>query len=69
VLSFRVDADYRDPMAGQAFRPFRVVHRWAEGQASKAHAQTITRLPAKYTIPCAAEPDMVSVAYEMPAAQ
>jgi hypothetical protein len=28
VQSFRVDADYRDPLAARTFRPFRVVHRW-----------------------------------------
>jgi len=67
VQSFRVDADYRDPMASKTVRPFRVVHRWQEGTQSKSHTETIGRLPAKYTIPAGAEPEMVSVSYEMAA--
>ncbi|MFI5457091.1 MAG: hypothetical protein ACHRXM_16725 [Isosphaerales bacterium] len=67
VQSFRVDADYRDPMASKTVHPFRVVHRWKEGTQSKSHSETIARLPASYTIPAGAEPQMVSVSYEMPA--
>ncbi len=65
VQSFRIDADYHDPMAARALRPFRVVHRWKEGAREKMHAETIARLPAKYTIQAASEPEMVSVGYEM----
>ena len=65
VQSFRVDADYRDPMAARAFRPFRVVHRWKEGGRERTHTETIARLPAKYTIQAGAEPEMASVSYEM----
>jgi len=67
VQSFRVDADYRDPMASKTVRPFRVVHRWNEGAQNKSHSETIARLPARYMIPAGAEPQMVSVSYEMPA--
>ena len=37
VQSFRIDADYRDPMAAGTIRPFQVVHRWKEGGRPKAH--------------------------------
>jgi hypothetical protein len=67
VLSFRIDADYRDSMAAQTLHPFRVVHRWTEGTKSKSHSQMITRLPARYTIVSGVEPLMVSVSYEMAA--
>ena len=67
VQSFRVDADYRDPLAAKTARPFRVVHRWKEGGRERSHAETIARLPATYTIQAGAEPEMVSVTYEMPA--
>ena len=65
VQSFRVDADYRDPMAAANVRPFRVVHRWKESGREKMHSETITRLPTKYTIQSGALPEMVSVSYEM----
>jgi hypothetical protein len=65
VQSFRVDADYRDPMAAKSVRPFRVVHRWKEGGRERAHSETVARLPAKYTIQAGPEPEMVSVSYEM----
>jgi hypothetical protein len=65
VQSFRVDADYRDPMAARTSRPIRVVHRWKENGRERSHVQTIARLPAKYTIQAGAEPEMVSVSYEM----
>jgi len=67
VQSFRIDADYRDPMASKTVRPFLVVHRWKEGAQAKSHSEPIARLPAKYMIPAGAEPEMVSVSYEMPA--
>jgi len=67
VQSFRVDADYRDPMASKTVPSFRVVHRWKEGAQTKSHSETITRLPAKYPIQAGPEPQMVSVSYEMPA--
>jgi hypothetical protein len=67
VQNLRVDADYRDPMAGQAFRPFRVVHRWTEAGQPRSHTETITRLPVSYVIQAGGEPEMVSVAYVMEA--
>jgi hypothetical protein len=69
VQSFRVDADYRDPMASRTFRPFRVVHRWKENGRERTHTEAIARLPAKYAIQAAAEPEMVSVSYEMGASR
>jgi hypothetical protein len=69
VQSFRVDADYRDPLASKTPRPFRIVHRWREGNRERSHAETITRLPARYTIQAGAEPEMVSVSYEMATAR
>jgi hypothetical protein len=65
VQSFRVDADYRDPMAARTIPPFRVIHRWKENGRERTHTETIARLPAKYTIQAGAEPEMVSVRYEM----
>jgi hypothetical protein len=65
VMSFRVDADYRDPMAAKAPRAFRVVHRWTESGKPLSHIETISELPASYTIAAGPEPEMVSVAYEM----
>ena len=61
------DADYRDPLAakGLARSPFRVVHRWTEQGKPRSHVETITKLPAKYTIRTGSAPEMVSVAYEM----
>jgi hypothetical protein len=67
VQSFRVDADHRDPLATREFRPFRVVHRWTEGGKDRSHAETIRALPAAYTIEAGADPEMISVSYEMPA--
>ncbi|MGC8638760.1 MAG: hypothetical protein ACP5XB_02645 [Isosphaeraceae bacterium] len=67
VQSFRVDADYRDPLASQTIRPFRVVHRWTEAGKPKTHTETITKLPARYAIRTNDEPEMVSVTYEMEA--
>ena len=65
VQSFRVDADYRDPMAAKTVTPFRVVHRWKESGRERSHTETIARLPAKYTIQAGPEPEMLSVSYEM----
>jgi len=65
IFSFRVDADYKDPKAAKAFRPFAVVHRWQEAGQEKTHRETIAKLPASYTIKTAAELEMVSVTYEM----
>ncbi|HEY2158856.1 MAG TPA: hypothetical protein VGH33_24710, partial [Isosphaeraceae bacterium] len=66
VQSFRIDADYRDPLAAQAMRPLRVVHRWTEAGKAREHAETITKLPTSYTINAGDDPQMVSVYYEMP---
>jgi hypothetical protein len=67
VQSFRVDADYHDPMAARTFQPFRVVHCWTEAGKPRSHSETISRLPARYTITAGEDPEMVSVAYEMEA--
>jgi hypothetical protein len=69
VQNFRVDADYRDPLASKTIRPFRVVHRWKEGGRDQTHVETVSRLPARYTIPAVADPEMVSVSYEMAASR
>jgi hypothetical protein len=69
LMSFRVDADYRDPLAAEDFRPFRVVHRWREEGRPREHAQLVSTLPATYTIDTAAEPEMISVEAEMPGAR
>jgi hypothetical protein len=69
VMSFRVDADYRDPLAAPTARPFRVVHRWQEAGQARSHSETINRLPARYEIEAGPVPEMVSVSYEMPATQ
>jgi hypothetical protein len=69
VQNFRVDADYRDPLASKTMRPFRVVHRWKEGGREQIHLETISRLPVRYTIPAGADPEMVSVSYEMAASR
>jgi hypothetical protein len=66
VMSFRADADYRDPLAG-TFRPFDVVHRWKENGVEKSKRVTVSRLPFTYQIDAAAEPEMVAVSYEMSA--
>jgi hypothetical protein len=68
VMSFRVDADYRDPLAEQTPRPFRVIHRWKEAGQPREHIEPIKALPATYTIEAGAEPEMVSVTAEMPGA-
>jgi hypothetical protein len=67
VQSFRVDALYRDPLAAKSLRPFRVEHRWTEGGQARSHTETVSRLPARYTIQAGTDPEMVSVSYEMPA--
>jgi hypothetical protein len=67
ILSFRIDADYRDPLASETSRPFRVMHRWKEAGKEKSHTETVTRLPARYRIEAGADPEMVAVRVEMPA--
>jgi hypothetical protein len=67
ILSFRVDADYRDPLAAPAFRPFDIVHRWKENGKVKEHREHIPRLPYTYPIKTVDVPEMVSVTYEMAA--
>lgn len=69
VLNTRIDADYRDPLAAEEFRPFTVVHRWNERGRGKSHTARVNRLPFNDTIDVAAEPEMVSVTYEMPQAR
>jgi hypothetical protein len=67
VQNFRVDADYRDPLAAVTVRPFRIVHRWTERKQACSHVETITKLPARYVIEAGPEPEMVSVTCEMAA--
>jgi hypothetical protein len=67
ILSFRADADYRDPRGSTAFRPFRVVHRWSENGKAKSHAEVVKKLPSSYTITTSGDPVMIAVSYEMPA--
>jgi hypothetical protein len=69
VQHFRVDADYRDPMAAKSVQAFRVVHHWTEGGKNRSHTETITRLPATYSIATRSDPEMVAVTYEMPASR
>jgi hypothetical protein len=66
ILSFRVDADYTDPMAAKDFRPFVVVYRWKENGAEKTDRRTVDKLPTTYRIDTATTPEMLSVSYEMP---
>ena len=65
VMSFRADADYKDPLATGGFRPFRVVHRWTEDGRGKTHDQSIPALPFAYTIETNSDPEMTSVTCEM----
>jgi hypothetical protein len=65
LMSFRIDADYRDPLAARGFSPFQVIHRWTEAGQPREHAERITALPATYTIETEAEPEMVSVEASM----
>jgi hypothetical protein len=67
VMSFRADADYRDPLAAASFHPFDVVHRWKENGIEKSKRVTVSKLPFTYQIDAAAEPEMVAVSYEMAA--
>ena len=55
-MSFRIDADYRDPLAAKGVPPFRVVHRWREDGRPREHTQLISALPATYTIETAGRP-------------
>ncbi len=65
IFNFRVDADYRDPLAARDFRPFHVTHRWKENGAEKTFTQKVEKLPLTYSITAAAEPEMMSVIYGM----
>jgi hypothetical protein len=67
ILSFRIDADYQDPLAARAFRPFDVVYRWKENGRDKVHRERVRQLPLTYRIDAAEAPEMISVACEMPA--
>ena len=67
ILSFRIDADYRDPLAARTFRPFDVVYRWTEAGREKTHRQTVTKLPLSYRIQAGPAVEMVSVTCEMAA--
>jgi hypothetical protein len=65
VFSFRVDADYRDPLASGAVHPFVVTHRWKESGQEKTFQTIVNQLPTTYQITTGAEPEMVSVEYGM----
>lgn len=67
VMSFRADADYRDPLAAASFHPFAVVHRWKENGIEKSKRVTVNKLPFTYQIDVGVEPEMVAVSYEMAA--
>jgi hypothetical protein len=67
IFSFRVDADYRDPLSEGAAAPIQVVHRWREKGMPREHVELVQKLPATYKIATEAEPEMVSVTYAMPA--
>lgn len=70
VFTFRMDADYKDPLASEGampFRPFTVVHRWRENGHEKSARTLVPKLPYTYKIDTGADPEMVSVSYEMPA--
>jgi hypothetical protein len=67
ILSFRVDADYKDPLAQGAPRPFDVIYRWKENGKEKTERFMVKKLPFKYGITTKADPEMVSVTSEMPA--
>jgi hypothetical protein len=66
ILSFRIDADYKDPAAGRTFQPFQIVYRWKEDGQTKQNTTRIARLPFRYAIETGAVPEMVSVSHEMP---
>jgi hypothetical protein len=65
IMSFRADADYKDPLAAERFRPFHVVHRWTEGGRERTHDERVPALPFSYEIQADADPEMTSVSYEM----
>jgi hypothetical protein len=67
ILSFRIDADHKDPRAAAAFRPFDVVYRWKENGQEQVKTRRIHHLPQTYTINTASDPEMVAVSCEMPA--
>ena len=66
LFNFRIDADYRDPLAANDPTPFRVVHRWREGAREREHVQEIATLPTSYAIEAGDDPEMISVTAEMP---
>ncbi len=70
VFTFRLDADYKDPLAAASrttFQPFVVVHRWRENGQEKTARTRVSTLPFSYKINTGSDPEMVSVSYEMPA--
>jgi hypothetical protein len=66
IFSFRVDADYKDPLAARGHRPFDVVYRWKENGKEKSYRATVKKLPSTFRITTKAEPEMVSVTCAMP---
>lgn len=66
IFSFRIDADYRDPLSGPA-KAFTVTHRWREDGREKSHKEVVERLPHRYSIETVSAPEMISVDYELPA--
>lgn len=67
ILSFRIDADYRDPRAGGAMRPFDVVYHWTENGLAKTKRQRVDRLPSTFQLEAGRNPELVSVSCEVPA--
>ncbi len=67
IFTFRVDADYRDPLASTNFHPFTVTHRWKENGEAKSRSAVVSKLPFSYQIEAQSEPEMVSVECGMPA--
>jgi hypothetical protein len=65
IFNFRIDADYRDPLAVRTMQPFEVVHRWKESGQEKTHTMKVDRLPFKYKIEAGDAPEMVSVTMQM----
>ena len=70
VLSFRVDADYRDPLAagGVPAVPGRPPLDGG-GPREERTTRSSRRCPFTYTIDAAADPEMTSVTYEMEASR
>jgi hypothetical protein len=60
LWSFRIDADYQDPRI--AFRPIKVTYAWTEDGVAKQDVHVAAKPTERYTITCAREPVMASIA-------